>query len=528
MNAMHATRRIDHCPVSRREFLRAGCAACLGMAGWTAGLAETAAGTARRSSPEPKRRLRIRILYALHKPVQPGPDWPNVGYDFRPVMAWIGRILRTNCPEFEFLEAMANGPQAAKKVIQEDQQRGVDGYIVVQLNCWNRVVQSAVATGKPVLYVDYKYAGSGGFLVYTASFLRRHTPNFAFLSSSEPDDLVAAVRCFPKAFGPEGPEAFVRAVQQLRIARTPGLSGRQCLADPLKPIPVADCLKELAQMRMLAVRGNTKRPAGQILGIQIQEIPFAELNQAWKEADPEEAATFAERWKKEATHIQDVNDQTLLNSAKMYVGMKSLLQRYGAQAITVNCLGGFYGGHLHAYPCLGFHELNNQGLVGGCECDVRSTAMLLLVRTLTNGRPGYISDPVLDSARRQIIYAHCVAPNRMFGPQGPTNPFWIMTHSEDRKGASVRSFLPPGYLVTSIQCRPAAKQLLLHQARTVGNDQTDRACRTKLCAEPLGDFEKLYTMWNQWGWHRVTVYGDLKEPLRELTERVGWKLIEEG
>lgn len=527
MNAMRVTRRIDRCPVSRRDFLRAGCAACLGLAGWMPSAEAIPAENPASHSSRPKKKLRIRIFYALHEPVQRRPDWPNVGYDFRPVMRWTTRILRENCPEFEFLEAMANGPQAAKKVIQEDSQRGIDGYIVIQLNCWNRVVQPAAATGKPVLYVDYKFAGSGGFLVYTASFLRNHTPNVAFLSSSDPDDLLSAVRCFPIALGPGGTQAFVDAVRRVRIARTPRPSGRQCLADSLKPIPVRDCLKELAQMRMLAVRGNTKRPAGQILGIQIQEIPFSELNQAWKEADPEQAAEFAKQWKEEAAHVQDVNEQVLLDSAKMYVGMKSLLQRYGAQAISVNCLGGFYGGHLHAYPCLGFHTLNNQGLVGGCECDLRSAAMLLLVRTLTGGRPGYISDPVLDSARRQIIYAHCVAPNRMFGPQGPTNPYWIMTHSEDRKGASVRSFLPTGYLVTSIQCRPGAKELLFHQARTVGNDQTDRACRTKLCAEPLGDFEKLYTMWDQWGWHRVTVYGDLKESLQELTERIGWRLIEE-
>jgi len=47
----------------------------------------------------------------------------------------------------------------------------------------------------------------------------------------------------------------------------------------------------------------------------------------------------------------------------MYLGMKEVLKNYGANAITINCLGGFYGGHIHAYPCLGFHELANEGLV---------------------------------------------------------------------------------------------------------------------------------------------------------------------
>ena len=50
-------------------------------------------------------------------------------------------------------------------------------------------------------------------------------------------------------------------------------------------------------------------------------------------------------------------------------------------------------------------------------------------------------------------------------------------------------------------------------------------CHTKLVAEPVGDMEKLFTMWGKWGWHRVTAYGDLKEPLVELAEAMNYKVI---
>jgi hypothetical protein len=241
----------------------------------------------------------------------------------------------------------------------------------------------------------------------------------------------------------------------------------------------------------------------------------------------DEAATVVERWHKSAAAITDISDETLMTSAAMYLGMKSVLKKHDANAITVNCLGGFYGGHIHAYPCLGFHELCNEGLVGACECDVRSAATMLAFNTMTNGRPGFISDPVIDTSKRQIIYAHCVAPNRVFGPQGPANPFRIMTHSEDRQGASVRSILPLNYLTTTLEINNENREILFHQAVAVDNDTDDRACRTKLCAEPKGDMEKLFTMWNKWGWHRVTFYGDLKEPVYALADAMGWKVIEE-
>ncbi len=168
-------------------------------------------------------------------------------------------------------------------------------------------------------------------------------------------------------------------------------------------------------------------------------MPFAEVNEAWKAADKDQARAVADRWQKGAAEVAGVSRETLETSAAMYLAQKAVLKKHGANAITINCLGGFYGGHIHAYPCLGFHELCNEGLIGACECDLRSTATMVAITALTQGRPGFISDPVIDTSTRQIIYAHCVASNRAFGPQGETNPFQILTHSEDRQGASVRS-----------------------------------------------------------------------------------------
>jgi L-fucose isomerase-like protein len=236
----------------------------------------------------------------------------------------------------------------------------------------------------------------------------------------------------------------------------------------------------------------------------------------------------ADRWMKAAALIEGVSREEIENSAAMYLAEKAMLKKYDSSAITINCLGGFYGGHIHAYPCLGFFELLNEGLVGACECDVPSTATMVAVTTLTQGRPGYISDPVVETSKRRIIYAHCVASNKAFGPKGEANPFQILTHSEDRQGASVRSLLPAGYMTTSVEVSEERKEILLHQAKAVGNDPDDRACRTKLVAEPAGDIEKLFAMWDKWGWHRVTFYGDLKEPVRSLADGLGWKLVEEA
>ncbi|WP_347243744.1 twin-arginine translocation signal domain-containing protein [Thermogutta sp.] len=511
------------CCLTRRRFLT-GCAAC-------AAAASVIRPSPRESYGEEPSRLRIRLIFALHGPVQEGPDWPNKGFDFRPVMARIEQTLKNGCPNMDFLPAMANGPEAAAKIVEEDKANPPDGYIVYQMNCWNRVVQTIAETGKPVLYVDFQFGGSGGFLVYTASFLRQNKPNVAFVASSNMDDHVAAARCFQIVKNGGSAADFVAAVTKIRREKTPAPGDLTSLPDPVNPLSPEDTLKVVKEAKILAVGGGWPGISNAIqkdLGVPVISIPFEELNKAWETADKDQAREIADRWQKTAALIEGVSRETLEQSAAMYLAEKALLQAHGANAITINCLGGFYGGHIHAYPCLGYYELNNSGLIGACECDLRSTITMVVMTAMTQGRPGFISDPVIDTAKRQIIYAHCVASNRVFGPKGPANPFQILTHSEDRQGASVRSLMPEGYMTTTVELAPERKQILFHQAKSVGNSLDDRACRTKLCGEPVGDIEKLFTQWDAWGWHRVTVYGDLKEAVFALADKLGWSVIQEA
>lgn len=475
-----------------------------------------------------KEKLRIRIIYSLHAEQQARPDWPNQGFDFGPVMERINGELSRRFKDMEFLPTMATGEEQAKKILDEDARgQGVDGYIVYQMNCWNRVIQSVAASGKPVLYADFQFGGSGGFLVYNAALLRANTRNVGFVASSRTKDLVEAVKCFRLVKG-GGAAEFAAATERARTDLTPRAGKLAGARDDLNCMGAKDCMAQLKELKLLAIRDQNSGDGGEIMGIKVERVPFSELNEAWKSADRNETRAVADGWEKGARKVEGVTRETLETSAAMYLAQKAILKKHGAQGITINCLGGFYGGHIHAYPCLGFHQLLNEGLVGGCECDVRSAATMMIGATLTRGRPGYISDPVIDTSKGEIIYAHCVASNKAFGPGGQANPFDILTHSEDRQGASVRSLMPTGRIVTTVEFDQAKKAVLFHRALAVDNDPDDRACRTKLCARPVGDIEKLFRMWDEWSWHRVTFYGDLKDAVFALADQAGWKVVEEA
>jgi L-fucose isomerase-like protein len=289
----------------------------------------------------------------------------------------------------------------------------------------------------------------------------------------------------------------------------------------------------LKRLRSLTILDATDRDitAGaklinDVYGATVQRIGGAEIAAAFQKASAEEGRRYARKWAREAVKVVEPNEQTLNDSGRLYVAMRNLMEEHNTPAITVDCLSLFYAGKLPAYPCLGFFELNNQAKIGACEGDLASTLSMVLLTELT-GRPGYISDPVIDTAKNQIIYAHCVSTNRVFGPDGPANPYYIRDHSEDRKGAAVRSVMPVGEMTTTLKFDAAKKAMILHQGKSVDNIEEDKACRTKLAVE-VKDTDKLMGEWDKWGWHRVTFYGDLKPQAYTLARLLGFQIVEEG
>jgi len=105
----------------------------------------------------------------------------------------------------------------------------------------------------------------------------------------------------------------------------------------------------------LAIRDQNAHPAEPVMGIPLEYLAFAEVNQAWEAADKDEAREVAEKWKNEASRMVDVPFEELQNSAAFYLGMKSVLKKHQANAITINCLWWFLW---QSHPCLPLHGIS--------------------------------------------------------------------------------------------------------------------------------------------------------------------------
>jgi L-fucose isomerase-like protein len=259
-----------------------------------------------------------------------------------------------------------------------------------------------------------------------------------------------------------------------------------------------------------------------------RHVGFDEFADFYQKADRDEAKQWAGSWTKNAEKVIDAAPDWIENAAAVYLATQAMLKKYGSDMVTMNCLGGFASGKLAAYPCLGFTQLMDDGSHGICEAQPDDTLSVLIARYLT-GRASYVSDPTIDTSVGSAIYVHCMAATKMLGTDGPRNAHHILTlHNRDPRGTCVRSLMPAGYMTTTFRTNYRTKQMVIHRARATGNVQSERGCRSQLIAEVEGDVEKLFHYWNRFGWHRVTVYGDIQEPLVELADALGLKVIIEA
>jgi len=410
--------------------------------------------------------------------------WPYKGFDYDARVAYLSRAIRESLPDVEWVELVAKSPAEFKEP------PGVGAYAVVIVGIWNGVPMRVAETGKPTLLVDDLYGGSGEFLLTLAAAAQRGL-RVAGVASSNFSDVVRALRAL----------AAVDALARSKLIVVREVSGE-----------AFERLSKLVSERV---------------GTTLVHVKPEELVAEYERVNESEAEPVAQRWISRALAVVEPSRSEILKSARMYLAMRRLLEKHGAQGITIDCLGLFYGGKLPAYPCLGFVELLNQGFVAACEADVDSALTQMLIQYAT-GRPGFISDPVIDLGSRWIVYAHCLAATRVYGPQGPEVPYKIRSHAEDRAGASLQAYWPVGEPVTTFKLNVAEKAAAIHSGVIAANVEEEKACRTKVAA--ASNVERILENWNRaanFGWHRVSVVGDFRRELVTAAKLLGFRVVEE-
>ncbi|MHA1368544.1 MAG: hypothetical protein ACTSWN_05000 [Promethearchaeota archaeon] len=303
-------------------------------------------------------------------------------------------------------------------------------------------------------------------------------------------------------------------------------------------LDVLYAIKALKHSKILVVNGTTGKDLMSLqsglltnrfkkFGVAIEILSPARLNEAYEGASQDDAVKIANAWIKDARKVVEPSEEEIIKSAKLYLAMRELMLEHGANAITVSCLHLFAKDLLPAYPCLGFKELNDTGLLGVCEGDVDST-VTQLIGLFLSGSPGFVSDPVFDTGKNQLIHAHCVSATKMGGIDSKSLPYVIRSHMEDNRGASLQVFFDAGQEITVLKLNNGTEMLYSTGVvvENIDSEIEPRGCRTKFGTR-VSNLKKFLEGYRD-GLHRVVFYGDFVEKLRILARFLEFDMINEN
>ena len=516
--------------VNRRRFLK-DCGTAVAAAAAAGTLTSLAGCVPKEEGPK------VRVAAVFLMGMNTREIWPYPGFDTNGRQQEVLGRLREGCPEIEFVPVTVEKATDIQKVIALKDE--VDGCLVYTMTLdWRhrKDVADIAGFGKPLVIADEFLGGSGVFLTGYSVLYNQKIPAAA-VSTTRLSDLVVVMKQFANVRQPGmTPAKFAQECEQVYRRVIASDSGSKCVDDPVALTEISKCVEQFRRSSFLIVGRGTAGQEQDFLGVKSRYIDFDELQLLYDKIDREEAAEWAGRWSKQSTDLPAGDyvepsrpaEDAIQKAGGVYLAILKLLEKYGTNTVTMNCLGGFSAGNLPAYPCLGFMQLLNDGGQGVCEAMPGDTISMLMARILT-GRPGFVSDPALDTSTNQIVYAHCVGTTKVLGPDGKSNDYRIRTlHNRDPRGACSESMMPGGYMTTTFRTNVKLKKMAIHQAKAIGTLDSEKGCRTKLLAEVRGDISKLFNQWNLFGWHRVTVYGDVKEPLVEFGKALGLEIIEEA
>ena len=517
--------------LSRRDFLKASA----GAVG-----ASVAAGSVQASGQAAKASPTRAKIFTVFGETNPSPDDTSV---VPTSDADLLRRLQENCPGVEFVCRDKKGSGALEAILNEMR--------------------------------DLKKQGYDGVLLFGAP---RH---YGLTETGLPTILVYSIHDFmniPYALFAKRRKILTNTIDRWHFCSSPRVS-EQMERDLFEKVRLIAVLARMKTERILVCTDDrfvdvyhgcmTKsHPPGynetyqkalaELLGTKLTKIGLAEvasepeIQQLWHH-DSAEADRIAKMWIREAAAMVNTMESEVVRSAKVYLAMKMLMEKYGATAIAF---------HLRAlvnnprpedkiWPSMANSELQKTGRVGCCQAHI-NVVLTHMLGQYAFGRPSMMGDYMLDTYNNVSYMMHCGAPWTPYGDNRLV-PYVITdhrersvrAHSKPGVGACTSVLYPPNEPGTIWRIDVMTRDVLVHTGTTIANPTAqamgltfvpspykahwnETMCRTKFAIK-VKDAKKIeqFVYPDKYGVHRTGTLGDYRQGVKQLATLIGLNVIEE-
>jgi L-fucose isomerase-like protein len=277
------------------------------------------------------------------------------------------------------------------------------------------------------------------------------------------------------------------------------------------------------ETRLLWIQGTQRNETVlDRLGTKVRAIPRNTFNELFDTMPVnEEVKDVASTFRKHAKRVVEPTWQDSLNSARVYTTTKRLFTDEQANALSMDCLGMVSAKLVPTPPCGAWTMFQDMGVTCGCEADLFGAVSLMLTSYLLD-RPGYMNDPVAETAKNLLVASHCVSATRISGFGQKAAPYILRSHSESGLGVSVQVLWPVGARVSLIRFQNPS-ELIFDTGTVVSNIDTPPAggCRTSVAIK----MDNIEDCRDVLGFHQVVTLGTQRHLVEGFCQLYGIKVI---
>ncbi len=289
------------------------------------------------------------------------------------------------------------------------------------------------------------------------------------------------------------------------------------------------------------------------LGVKFAFTNAEDLFDAFRNCT-EEQKSQAEQLAKELQNNAEESNMTvenIVNSAKFYIVIRALLEKYECNAFTMPCFEicatRKFNDELKCTPCLAHTLLREEGIPSACESDVNALMAMIVLMYLTrtsthmgNTHPlsnelktedssplGLELVPEIEGKKNIVSTWHAVQPRNMHGIDEPMDPYSIRAFTYSGWGATLRHDFNKdiGEKITLVRFHPNGKKMLVVRGKIVAGAGKDAEGCPSGIYYTVENSRDLFKKMLDFGHHYTWVYGDYVEQLQELGTVLGLEIV---
>ena len=252
---------------------------------------------------------------------------------------------------------------------------------------------------------------------------------------------------------------------------------------------------------------------------------------SWIQMSSQSLIEYWKSWKGEI-NIKDITesvrknylpkDRKMEDVKKMYLILKSLIEKKKANAFTINCLASVIHTNLNVTPCYALSRLNDEGIVSACEADA-TTLLNMLITVYSSQAPGFMINPYLFPEDNRLFVSHCTSPRLHSYKEKKKDDYNIYSYFEyPNLSFGLQVLKKPGVVTITGLSHNMLDKMLIIKGRIVRNTNF-ATCRTQIELEVEGEIKEITE--NYQGRHWILVYGDHTNIIERTNEMFGLKSI---